>query len=84
MNWILLAIVIVVPILMLWYIIGIYNRLVTLKNRFQNGFAQIEVQLKCPLCPPDRSDSFSERNPFDFRRRKFFFGKHILSESTTS
>ena len=46
MNWILLAIVIVVPILMLWYIIGIYNRLVTLKNRFQNGFAQIEVQLK--------------------------------------
>jgi LemA protein len=27
-------------------VIGIYNRLVTLKNRFENGFSQIEVQLQ--------------------------------------
>jgi LemA protein len=33
-------------ILFFLYLIGLYNKLVALKNRFQNAFAQIDVQLK--------------------------------------
>lgn len=33
-------------VLMLMYAVGIYNSLVQLKNRFQNAFSQIEVQLQ--------------------------------------
>jgi LemA protein len=38
--------VVVVALLLLMYGVGIYNRLIGLKNRFQNAFAQIDVQLK--------------------------------------
>ena len=35
-----------IALVIVFMVIGIYNRLVTLKNRFENGFSQIEVQLK--------------------------------------
>ncbi|TWT46485.1 LemA family protein [Botrimarina hoheduenensis] len=35
-----------VALLLFFYGVGVYNRLVTLKNRFQNAFSQIEVQLQ--------------------------------------
>ncbi|NAW69739.1 LemA family protein [Vibrio sp. V27_P1S3P104] len=41
-----LIIVIGFLLLIIVYVISIYNRLVTLRNRFTNSFAQIEVQLK--------------------------------------
>jgi LemA protein len=39
-------IVLVVLAAVVFWLIAIYNKLVSLKNRFQNAFAQIEVQLK--------------------------------------
>lgn len=41
-----LIVLVGIGLLVLMWVVGIYNRLVTLKNRFQNAFAQIEVQLK--------------------------------------
>jgi LemA protein len=39
---ILLAVIVVLAL----FVVGIYNRLVALRNRFKNAFAQIDVQLK--------------------------------------
>ncbi|WP_434985890.1 LemA family protein [Vreelandella zhaodongensis] len=41
-----LIIAVAVIAVLVFYVIAIYNRLVSLRNRFENAFAQIEVQLK--------------------------------------
>ena len=39
-------IILVILAVLVFMTVGIYNKLVTLKNRFENAFSQIEVQLK--------------------------------------
>jgi len=43
-----IALIVVAGVLLLavFFVIGIYNKLVTLRNRFKNAWAQIDVQLK--------------------------------------
>ena len=41
-----LIVLAVIALILFMSVIGIYNKLVTLKNRFQNAFSQIEVQLQ--------------------------------------
>ncbi len=41
-----LLVILALAVLTVFYTVGLYNRLVQLKNQFQNAFAQIDVQLK--------------------------------------
>ena len=43
---IVLLVILAVIVLGILYLVSIYNRLIQLKNRFKNAFAQIDVQLK--------------------------------------
>ena len=43
---IILGVLAVVVVVLLLFVVGAYNRLVALRNRFKNAFAQIDVQLK--------------------------------------
>src|ERR1700744_6726217 len=43
---IVLAVLVLVAIIVVALVAGIYNKLVTLRNRYKNAYAQIDVQLK--------------------------------------
>jgi LemA protein len=45
-SLVLIAVLGAIALLLVLYGVGIYNKLVALKNRFENAFSQIEVQLK--------------------------------------
>ncbi|HKK19480.1 MAG TPA: LemA family protein [Opitutales bacterium] len=44
--WITLGVLALIVIVAIFWVVGIYNSLVQLRNRFKNAFAQIDVQLK--------------------------------------
>ena len=43
--WIILVILIIVPLVIIFYAIAIYNGLVALRNGYENAYSQIDVQL---------------------------------------
>ena len=44
--WIALAIIVGIILVVIFWVVGMYNGLVQLRNRYKNAFAQIDVQLK--------------------------------------
>ena len=46
MTWIILIVLAALALFAVLFVVGIYNKLVGLRNRFKNAFAQIDVQLK--------------------------------------
>ena len=44
--WITLAVIVGIGLILLLWIVGLYNGLVGARNKYKNGFAQIDVQLK--------------------------------------
>ncbi len=44
--WLIVGIVVVVILLLILYVVWVYNQLITLRNRVENGWSQIDVQLK--------------------------------------
>src|ERR1700733_14359942 len=46
MAWIILIIIIVIVLILVMWIVGKYNRLVTLRNQVKNAWSQIDVQLQ--------------------------------------
>jgi LemA protein len=40
------AVLLVVVVSLIAFVIGVYNKLVTMRNRYKNAYAQIDVQLK--------------------------------------
>lgn len=45
-GWIIFGVFVFVAVVLILWVVGIYNKLVQLRNRFKNAFAQIDVQLK--------------------------------------
>ena len=53
-STLILLILLAIIVLVVMFFIAIYNKLIQLRNRFKNAFAQIDVQLKrrYDLIPP--------------------------------
>ena len=46
MGWVVLIIIVVAVVFLLLMLVAMYNRLVRLRNRSENAWAQVDVQLK--------------------------------------